>query len=111
MRIPFKLFLPAVLLFIAGCSAPKETAPNTWEDVVAIMQEADTNKNYNFFTSKFGKPLDEYPTPSLMEEYVLYFPVPNQTDSAFWVMLNTDTRHYLYWSNEKYSKETIGIGK
>ena len=43
-------------------------------------------------------------TPSLPEEYVLYFDVPNEPEKMYWVMLDTKTKHFLYWGHEKQKK-------
>ncbi len=106
------VLLIILTLSFAGCTnnTAKKNEKGTnlkcenWQDVLATMKQADTAKTYNFFIEKFGKPLDEYATPTLPEEYVIFFQVPGQPDSAFWVMLDTKTKKYLYWSTQECSK-------
>ncbi|MFI5203228.1 MAG: hypothetical protein ACHQF2_01940 [Flavobacteriales bacterium] len=98
--------------FIA-CQSPsddkKTDAPNASGTIVQIMKKADASTSYAWFVKQFGKPLDEYVTPSLPEEYVVYFQAPNQPDSVFWLMLDTKSKKYLYWSHEKMDIKKSGV--
>jgi len=51
-----------------------------------------------------GKPYDEFVTPSLPEEYVLYFNIPDEPDYLYWIMLGTKNKTFLYWGGEKQKK-------
>jgi hypothetical protein len=81
----------------------------SWEEITATMKKADKTYSYNQLLEKFGHPYDKYPTPSLVEETIAYFPIKDDTDSTFWVMFETKTMRYLYWSQIKYSKDKSGI--
>lgn len=82
---------------------------SSWTEISATMKQADTLQGYDYFIEKLGRPLDEYVTPSLPEEYVVYYSIPNIPDSVFWIMLDSKTKKYLYWSAEKFDKKTSGI--
>ncbi|MFZ5553298.1 MAG: hypothetical protein ACOZCO_09300 [Bacteroidota bacterium] len=73
------------------------------------MEKVNQRCSREFFTDRFGEPADEYPTPSLLDEYIMYFHVPGEKNKIFWIMLDTKSNSYLYWSNEKMAQEKSGI--
>lgn len=83
-------------------NACSQNSIKNWEDINVFMESVDTTTAYDFFVKNLGKPFEEYPTPSLLEEYVLYYKVPEDTSSHFWIMLDTDTKKFIYWSKEKF---------
>jgi len=78
--------------------------PDTWEDVVAEVSKMDSTTHYDEIVKKLGKPYEEFATPSLLEEYVLYYDAPAATDSMCWIMLDTEKKTFLYWGQEKQEK-------
>lgn len=87
----------------------KENKCNNWKEVVLQMEKVNQRCSREFFTDRFGEPADEYPTPSLLDEYIMYFHVPGEKNKVFWIMLETKSNSYLYWSNEKMAQEKSGI--
>jgi len=75
-----------------------------WIDVQSAISKMDSTTNYNQIVDLLGKPYEEYSSPSLKEEYVLFYDVPGVNGAFFWIMLNTETKTFLYWSGEKNEK-------
>jgi hypothetical protein len=76
---------------------------DSWEEVEAEVAQMDSTTAYDEIVSKLGKPYDEFVT-SIPEEYVLYYDVPAAPDSMFWIMLDTESKTFLYWGQVKQAK-------
>lgn len=96
----------ALLAFAAliGISIYLDQGVDTWEEVVAEVAKMDSSTHYDEIVDKLGKPYEEFATPSLPEEYVLYYDVPAAPDSMYWIMLDTRTKKFLYWGQAKQKK-------
>ena len=77
----------------------------TWKEIKAQIEHMNESTTYDQIIQVLGKPYNEYATPSLPEEYVLYFNVPEEPEYIYWIMLNTQTKTFLYWSSERTKKE------
>lgn len=119
-----KILLVSGLLFSLGCNnatdkknetnkeeqkkpevdstEPAET--RNWINIQESISTITENTTYDEIISMLGKPYDEYVTPSLKEETVMFYNVPGVKGAIFWVMINTETKNFLYWSGEKAEK-------
>lgn len=75
-----------------------------WIDIQATISKMDTMTKYKEIVSLLGKPYDEYITPSLKDEYIMFYDVPGVNGAYFWIMLDTQQKTFLYWSGEKNDK-------
>ncbi len=81
-----------------------ESTNQDWIDVQSKVSRMNTETTYDQILDSLGKPYEEYATPSLPEEYVMFYNVPGVNGAIFWLMLNTETKTFLYWSGEKNEK-------
>ena len=99
------LVFPAVLLsLLLGCATSqsrRESPPLTWADTKRALDTFTKQTTYDDVIARLGKPYREFPTPSLPEEYVLYFAVPGEQKYMHWVMLDTQTKRFRYAGKEK----------
>jgi hypothetical protein len=89
--------------FIIGISIYLDKE-KSWEEVQAEVAMMDSTTHYDEIVKKLGKPYQEFATPSLPEEYVLYYDAPAAPDSMFWIMIDTETKKFLYWGQVKQKK-------
>ena len=82
----------------------KEEINQDWIDVQSKVSRMTNETNYDQIVELLGKPYDEYSTPSLPEEYILFYNVPGVNGAIFWIMINTESKTFLYWSGEKNEK-------
>lgn len=75
-----------------------------WLDVQSSISRMDSSTSYEQIVDVLGKPYDEYATPSLPEEYILFYDVPGVSGAFYWIILDTKTKTFLYWSGEKGEK-------
>lgn len=106
-----KLFFVLVFcIHILACSSqhPNRVQTNPglydWEDIVTTIERFSAKTTYEEIIIALGKPYREFATPSLPEEYCLYFEVLGELGQMFWIMLDTQTKRFLYWSNERQIK-------
>ena len=122
MKLTFKSFLLLTLLhFISACSQNQaeekkekpavkkqdSAAPDSdknWIDVQSVVSRMDSTTHYDEIISELGKPYDEYKSPSMPEEYVIFYDVPGVNGAFFWIMLDTKSKTFLHWSGEKQEK-------
>lgn len=81
---------------------PAET--KNWINIQESVSMMNENTTYDEIIKVLGKPYDEYVTPSLKEETVMFYNVPGVKGAIFWVMINSETKNFLYWSGEKAEK-------
>lgn len=81
---------------------PVET--KNWINIQESVSLMNENTTYQEIISTLGKPYDEYVTPSLKEETVMFYNVPGVKGAIYWIMINTETKNFLYWSGEKAEK-------
>lgn len=89
--------------------ATKFSASCDWQKSQKILNRADTNTAYHYFSKKFGESLLEYPTQSLPEEYIVFYKIKDDLDSVFWIMFDSDSKHFQYWSFQKVAKTDCGL--
>lgn len=82
----------------------KEEDNQDWIDVQSKVSRMNNETTYPQIIELLGKPYDEYATPSLPEETILFYNVPGVNGAIFWVMINTESKTFLYWSGEKNEK-------
>lgn len=82
----------------------KLTGDTNWEKIVELVSGMDSTTLFKEIIDKLGKPYNEFITPSLSTEYVLYFDVPGEPELMYWVMLDNEKKTFLYWSKEKLKK-------
>ena len=94
------------LLLISTITWTQEAStPHTFKQIIAkveVMTEATT---YYQIIETLGQPYEKFATPSLPEEYVLYFNVPDEPQYMYWIMLDTENKTFLYWSQQKTKKQ------
>ena len=93
-----------LLIGMLGCQhkysdLPPE-APGNWEEISTRIERFSGETTYHEIVRILGKPYREFMTPSLPEEYCLYFKVPEEPQKVYWIMLDTQTKQFLYWSGE-----------
>jgi hypothetical protein len=81
-----------------------ETSNQDWIDVQSKVSRMNSETTYDQIIDSLGKSYEEYATPSLPEEYVMFYNVPGVNGAIFWVMLNTKSKTFIYWSGEKNEK-------
>lgn len=81
---------------------PAET--KNWINIQESVSMMNENTTYEEIISTLGEPYDQYVTPSLKEETVLFYNVPGVKGAIYWVMINSETKNFLYWSGEKSEK-------
>lgn len=81
-----------------------ESSNQDWIDVQSKVSRMNSETTYEQIIDSLGKPYEEYATPSLPEEYVMFYNVPGVNGAIFWLMLDTDKKTFLYWSGEKNEK-------
>lgn len=72
----------------------------TWIDIQDAIGNMDSTTNYSTIIETLGKPYDEYTSPSVPEEYVLFYDVPGVKGAFFSIMLKSETKTFLHWSGE-----------
>ncbi|MES0491950.1 MAG: hypothetical protein ABUK01_18285 [Leptospirales bacterium] len=77
---------------------------DSWSEVSEILNAMTDENTYAQIKEIFGKPLKEAQTESLPEEYILVYEVPCNPGKIFWIMLDTNTKHFRYWSDEQFNK-------
>lgn len=82
----------------------KEEINQDWIDVQSKVSRMNNETTYAQIIELLGKPYDEYSTPSLPEEYIMFYNVPGVNGAIFWIMINSDSKTFLYWSGEKNEK-------
>lgn len=82
----------------------KEEINQDWIDVQSKVSRMNNETSYAQIIKLLGKPYDEYATPSLPEETILFYNVPGVNGAIFWVIINTETKTFMYWSGEKNEK-------
>lgn len=80
-----------------------------WINIQESISMMSENTSYDEIIKVLGEPYDEYVTPSLKEETVMFYNVPGVKGAIFWVMINSETKNFLYWSGEK--AERIRVNK
>ncbi len=75
-----------------------------WIDIQKSVSLMNVNTTYDEIISSLGKPYDQYVTPSLKEETVLFYNVPGVKGAIFWIMVDTESKNFLYWSGETTEK-------
>ena len=104
-----KFSLQLVRLLIVGgflLTGFKTDKPHalTWSDILVHSQTWHTQSTQATLLKVLGTPYKQMPTVSLPDEYIMYFHVPNQPERMYWIMLDTQTRRYLYWSGQSQKK-------
>lgn len=84
--------------------AELQSSNQDWIDVQSKVSRMNAETTYDQIIDSLGKPYEEYATPSLPEEYVMFYNVPGVNGAIFWVMLDTESKTFLYWSGEKNEK-------
>jgi len=102
-----KKIIPFVLVIYLLSFTPKSQADRTppcsgWEEIEAFMKNADSTTHLKEVTKQFGRPLHQERCPSLKEEYIVYFRIYDEPETGFWLMFDSRTKKYLYWSNQPY---------
>ena len=102
-----KKILPAMIILLTGIwgcrheySAPPPEAPGNLEEISTHIERFSGETTYHEIVRILGKPYREFITPSLPGEYCLYFKVPEEPQQVYWIMLDTQTKQFLYWSGE-----------
>lgn len=72
-----------------------------WNDVKQYIDQMTKSTTYKEIILKLGKPYNEFATPTLLEEYVLYYNISDEPGFMFWIMLDTKKKRFLYWSTDK----------
>lgn len=100
------MLLLVCLVSLNSCSdnAGSADRADSWPEVKEAVAKMDTATTYDDIVNILGKPYEEFATPSLPEEYVMYYNVPQQPDSMFWIMLDTETKKFIYWGGDKQEK-------
>jgi len=78
-----------------------------WEKIKKTVESMTDTTTYEQIVELLGKPYEEFATPSLPEEYILYFNIPNEPDYMCWIMLSTENKTFLYWGGEKRRKKAF----
>ena len=74
----------------------------SWSEVAEILNAMEHGISpYTKIIQNLGPPVKEYPTISLPEETLLEYMVPEESEKSFGIMIDTKTKNFLYWSNEK----------
>ena len=81
-----------------------ETHALTWPEIMAHSKNWHAQTTQTELIKVLGSPYKQTVTVSLPDEYIMYFDVPGQPNRMYWIMLDTRTRRYLYWSQGAYKK-------
>jgi len=98
------LILP-ILFLTLGLNVQGQEITYEWSNIKEFVEKMNDSTTYNQIIELLGKPYNEFATPSLPEEYVLYFDIPRESSYMYWVILDTKKKTFLYWGNEKQKKE------
>lgn len=129
MSYSIKILMVASLIYFSSCNSATEnnlstketkteqkhvdsTEPaesKTWIDIQKSVSLMTETTNYNEIIKTLGEPYEQYVTPSLEEETVLFYNVPGVKGAIFWIMIDTESKNFLYWSGEK--SERIRVNK
>jgi len=100
--------LIASIYALASCGTEPiyvNSPSQTWDEACLALASFSEQTTYDDIVDRLGNPFDEYPTPSLPEEYVLFFPVPGEPKYMHWIMLHTDSRQFFYAGSAQQLKE------
>ena len=75
-----------------------------WNEIKQYVAQITKSTTYKEIILKLGKPYKEFVTPTLLEEYVLYYDISDEPEFMYWIMLDTKTKRFLYWSTEKLKR-------
>lgn len=107
------------MLFIVSCNSKQEPSKEgnakeevqktdsaepaqtkTWIDIQDAIGDMDSTTTYSTIIETLGKPYDEYNSPSVPQEYVMFYDVPGVKGAFFSIMLNSESKTFLHWSGE-----------
>lgn len=82
-------------------SAASTSPPVSWEEVTTRVAQFTQVTRFCEIVERLGRPYARHPTISAPDEYILYFRVPQHPELMFWLMLDTESERFLYWSAER----------
>lgn len=77
-----------------------------WIDIQEKISNMTGDTDYEEVIAALGNPYMEHATSD--KEYILLYNVPGVKGAIFWVMLDSKTKKFLYWSGEKSEKILAG---
>lgn len=98
------LLFSSFLCYAQRANQDSTVTAKSWNQIHQTINKMNDSTHYRDIVRILGKLYKEFTTSSLDED-ALYWIIPEEPDSMYWIMIDTQTKRFKYWSNEKFEKE------